>query len=94
LKKSCANLTICVFPCLLKGIDHKKHSGVISDFRFYFIKTKIFDINLSDIITGLFDTRSQSDYNDFYVISYEDIITQLENARIFEKEIDAYLKDK
>ena len=56
--------------CLaLKGIDHKKHSGVMSDFRLHFIKTGKLKTELSDIISELFEVRTQSDYNDFYVIS-------------------------
>ena len=65
------------------GIDNKKHSGVISAFRLNFIKSGILDVNLSDIITGLFRIRTEVDYNDFYVISKTEVIAQLENAKLF-----------
>ena len=81
--------------CLaLLGKDHKKHSGVISDFRLHFIKTRKLRTELSDIVSELFDVRTQSDYNDFYVISKNEIIKQLENAEVLVFEIEAFLKDK
>jgi len=78
----------------LLQIDNKKHSGLMSDFRLHFIKTKIFDVELSDIITGLFEVRTQSDYNDFYIISKEEIITQVKNAERFVSAVEKYLKGK
>jgi len=74
--------------CLaLLGIDHKKHRGVISDFRKHFIKTGMLKTELSDIITELFDVRTESDYNDFFVISKSDVLVQLENAEMFVREV-------
>ena len=78
---------------LLK-IDNKKHSGLMSSFRLHFIKTGIFDVELSDIITSLFEIRTQSDYNEFFIISKEEIVTQVNNAKRFVKEIEKYLKSK
>ena len=70
--------------CLaLNSIDHRRHSGVISDFRLHYIKTGKLDVKLSDIITELFEMRNQSDYNDFYVVSKADVVAQLENAKFF-----------
>ena len=78
----------------LLGIDHKKHSGVIADFRLNFIKTGVFDMKLSDIITGLLDVRSQSDYNDFFLISKDEVSAQLENAIFFVNAIEKNLNEK
>ena len=78
----------------LLQIDNKKHSGLISDFRLHFIKTGIFDVELSDIITGLFEVRTQSDYNDFFIISKEEIVTQVKNAEKFLSAIEKHLVDK
>lgn len=46
-------------------IDMKHHSGIISEFRRLYIKTGIFSTNLSEIISLLFDIRTDSDYDDF-----------------------------
>ena len=74
------------------GIDNKKHSSVISDFRKLYVKTGIFDVEMSDIITKLFNIRSCSDYDDFYVIEKEKVKQQLDNAEIFINNIKAFLE--
>ena len=81
--------------CLaLLGIDHKKHSGVMSDFRLHFVKTGKLRSELSDILSELFEVRTQSDYNDFYVISKSEVLKQLENAKVFVWETEAFLENK
>lgn len=76
------------------GIDMKHHSGIISEFRKLYIKTGIFDVHLSQIISVLFDVRTESDYDDFFVISKEDVIEQVQSAEHFLKEIKAFLDSK
>ena len=39
----------------LDGYDSKKHSGVISEFRKLYIKTKIFPNDISNIVSNLFN---------------------------------------
>ena len=76
------------------GIDMKKHSGVSSEFRKLYIKTGIFDIRLSDIISVLFDIRTDSDYNDFFVISKDEVVEQVENAAFFLATIKEHLEKR
>lgn len=76
------------------GVDMKHHSGVIAEFRRRYIKTSIFDVKLSDIISVLFDIRTDSDYDDFFIISKEEVKTQIENAEFFLNEIKKYLETK
>lgn len=78
----------------LDGFDSKKHSGIISEFRKNYIKTGIFNTEMSDIISKLFNVRSSSDYDDFYIISKEKVTKQYENAKLFVETIDEYLSDK
>ena len=75
----------------LDGKDFKKHSGVIAEFRKSYIKTGIFDSTLSHIIDSLKDVRQSSDYDDFYLISKEEVTEQVESAEHFVSEIEAYL---
>ena len=78
--------------CLaLLGRDNKKHSGVISDFRLHFIKTGKLRTELSDIVSELFEVRTLSDYNDFYIISKSEVLKQLENAEMFFCEVKEYI---
>lgn len=75
-------------------IDMKKHSGVIAEFRRMYIKNGVFARELSDIISTLFDVRTESDYDDFYVISKEEVTEQVANARFFFDQICQYLASK
>lgn len=77
----------------LDGVDMKHHSGVISEFRRRYIKTGILDGRLSDIISVLSEMRSESDYDDFYVLSKSDIAEHFENARFFLDSVKQYLEN-
>lgn len=76
----------------LDGKDFKKHSGVISTFQKDYIKTGIFDKEMSNIIKAAFDMRTDSDYEDFFEISPEEVSTQVKEAEQFVNCIDAYLR--
>ena len=72
----------------------KKHSGIIAEFRRLYIKTGIFSSDLSKIISVLFDIRTESDYDDFFIISKEEVVEQVSNAQYFFDKITEYLKAK
>ncbi len=78
----------------LEGKDFSKHSGVSAYFRKEYIKTGIFDVELSGIISMAFEIRSNSDYDDFYVISLEEVSEQIENAIKFCDAVESYLGKK
>ena len=75
-------------------IDMKHHSGIISEFRRLYIKTEIFDTKLSHIISVLFSIRTDSDYDDFFIISKDEVIEQIKNAEFFLNKISEYLNTK
>ena len=88
-----------VFHCMrsvlaLEGVDFSKHSGVSAYFRKHYIKMGIFDIEFSDIIKEAFDVRSDSDYDDYYVLSKKDVEEQIVNAEKFYFEVEKYLRGK
>jgi len=58
----------------------------------HFIKTEKLRNELSDIIAELFEVRTQSDYNDYYVISKNEVLKQLDNAEIFIREVMVFLE--
>ena len=76
------------------GIDMKHHSGIISSFRRLYIKTGIFDVRMSEIISELYDLRTGSDYDDFFAVSGEEIAEQIKNADYFLSEIQCFLDAK
>lgn len=75
----------------IDGFDSSKHSGIISEFRRRYIKPGIFPVEMSDTISILFDMRSKSDYEDFYVADREAVEKQLENAKVFYNLVSIYL---
>lgn len=78
----------------LDGLDFRKHSGVISNFQMRYIKTGIFEKQLSNIIKSAFSLRTESDYEDFFVIEKEDVKRQVEEAEFFFHTIEAYIKEQ
>lgn len=77
----------------LEGKDFSKHSGVSAYFRKEYIKTGIFAVELSDMIKEAFDIRSDSDYDDYYLISRQEVLEQIENAEFFYQQVEKYLKN-
>ncbi|MBE6746683.1 MAG: HEPN domain-containing protein [Ruminococcaceae bacterium] len=78
----------------LDGFDSKKHSGIIAEFRKNYLKTGIITKELSPIIDALVEIRQSSDYDDFYIVSKEEVSEQLRNAEMFIGEIEKFLKTK
>ena len=86
----------CIFHAMravlvLDSFDTKKHSGIISAFRQRYIKTAVFPVEFSRIIEDAFDARNHSDYEDFFIISKNEVAEQIENAKIFLAAVEAYL---
>ncbi len=78
----------------LDGVDRKKHSGVIAYFQQNYIKTGIFDKKFSRMISDAFDVRMDSDYEDFFVYSHDDVEKQLGNAKLFYEEMKKYVEEQ
>ena len=99
LKSSANRAYYCIFHSMravlaMENIDFKHHSAVISYFRREYIKTGIFDKNLSNIIQTSSIVRNSSDYDDFYLISNDDVKIQIDNAEIFYTAIETYIENK
>lgn len=75
----------------LDGVDMKHHSGIISAFRRLYIKTGIFDVSLSELISELSTMREGSDYNDFFIVSKAETAEQVASAEIFLNAVETYL---
>ena len=96
--KSVANrLYYAIFSAMravlaLDGFDSKKHSGIIARFRQSYIKTGTFSTEMSQIIDDLEVVREDSDYDDFYIISKEDVMLQYQRAEFFVSEVERYLQ--
>ena len=75
-------------------IDMKHHSGIIAEFRRLYIKTGIFDAELSKIISVLSDSRNDSDYDDFFIVSKEEVTEQIKDAELFLEKIKEHVSTK
>lgn len=78
----------------LDGFDSKKHSGIIAEFRKNYLKTEILPKELSVVIDEFVEARQGSDYDDFYIISKEEVAEQLENSKRFVDAVDTFLETK
>ncbi len=72
----------------LIGVDSRKHTGVISFFDRYFVKTSIFEKRFSKIAHNAFDSRQISDYQDFQIPTAEQAKQQFDDAVRFVNEIE------
>lgn len=75
----------------LDGFDSKRHSGIIAEFRRRYLKTELLPKELSFTIDSLVEVRQGSDYDDFYLISKEEVTEQLAKAETFVTEVEAFL---
>ena len=75
----------------LENVDFKHHSGIISHFRKAYIKTHIFDVELSNFITTAFDMRHFCDSDDSYDIIPSEVEAQVQNAEIFLNSVKFYI---
>lgn len=78
----------------LDGFDSKKHSGVIAEFRKLYVKSGLLSKELSFIIDSLVEIRQGSDYDDFYIVSKEEVIEQLNNAKFFVSQVEVFLNNR
>ncbi|EXM39901.1 antitoxin [Ruminococcus albus SY3] len=74
------------------GYSMKKHSGVISKFRELYIKTGIFETEVSEMIAALFKIRTECDYDTFYVVAKADVEEQIKNAELILELIEKRLE--
>lgn len=76
----------------LLRLDSRRHSGVISYFDRYFVKTGLFDKQYSKFAHIAFDARQDNDYEDFYEPSEGDAHDQHANAVMFIQEVEKKLE--
>ena len=78
----------------LDGFDSSKHSGVISHFDQEYVKTGLFEKEVSKIIRNASELREQADYEDFYEASQEEAVDVFEQATRFISVVEVYLREK
>ncbi len=76
----------------LKGLDSKKHSGVMALFNEQFVKTGLLPTEIYQIIASAKAKRERADYEDFVEFSYDEASHQLSLAREFVQNVEQTLK--
>ncbi|MCL2354773.1 MAG: HEPN domain-containing protein [Oscillospiraceae bacterium] len=76
----------------LEEKDVKKHSGLIAYFNKEYIKTEKFPNDLYKLIYSAFNIRQASDYEDFYIVSKEQVKEQIDNAKYILKLAKEYIE--
>lgn len=77
---------------LHKNIETYTHQGVNTQFARYYIKTNIFDKNLSYAFSKMLEMRMISDYEIGFKANRQDAIYALSEAKRFVATITTYLK--
>ena len=87
----------CVFHCLkalsvLHGHNFSKHSGYISYFQREYIKTGIFDKELSKIVTKTKTLRESGDYGDMAIVTEETALNAYKDAEKLYITLNEYIQ--
>ena len=64
----------------------------MANFNKDYVKTSVFPREMGRKIGQAEEIRHASDYDDFYIISKDEVTLQLQNARRFVSETEKYLK--
>ncbi len=71
--------------------DSKKHSSIIGYFNQYYIAIGKIDHSYHQMLANSFRVRNKTDYDDFYVVSKDEAIQQLDNAGVFTEFMEKYI---
>lgn len=75
-----------------KGTGSSKHSGAISIFDREYVKTGVFQKEMSKMLHKAFNLRQESDYKEFIIITKEEAHRIKKGAEDFLKKIKDYLQ--
>ena len=73
---------------LQNGIEAKTHQGVINQFGLHFVKTDIFSQQEGRFFSRLFELRQEGDYEDWVILSGEDIMPLIDPVKNFINKIE------
>lgn len=76
----------------LSDVDFKKHKDVVAYFNQHYVATGIFQNTTGRLLSRLQKKRETSDYDDFFIASYEEAKEQLEAAKSIVDEVITYLE--
>lgn len=75
------------------GIVRKKHSGVLSAFGEYFVKTGLLDAKYSRMLIRAFESKNDTDYDVRFMVTAELAQRRLQDAQQFVEQIETYIRE-
>ena len=78
----------------LENKAYKRHKDAIANFNKEYIKTEVFSQELGRRIGKAEAVRHNSDYDEFYLVTKEESIQQVQTAELLLEEIEKYLDTK
>ena len=78
----------------LENKAYKRHKDAIANFNKEYIKTEVFSQELGRRIGKAEEVRHNSDYDEFYLVTKEESIQQVQTAELLLEEIEKYLDTK
>ncbi len=69
-------------------IATKTHSGLKTQFFLNFIKTKKIDVKYGELLSELFDLRQKADYDNYFEIEKEEVLSMIEPVKNMINEIE------
>ena len=78
---------------LRENIAAKTHSGVRHQFGFHFIETGKFHKDFGKFFSDIFESRQESDYEDFFIIEPDAVKNLVTGTEEFINKIESYLKN-
>ena len=76
------------------GLEARSHQGLLKLFDKHFIKTKIFEPELSKVLRRAQKLREESDYRHTFVFTKEETAEELKQIGHFIKKLAQYLQEK
>ena len=78
----------------LDGFDSSKHSEIIAYINKEYVKSGVFDKSLSKILDTSFRLREKADYDDFFIVSKDTALEQLDKAENVINLVEEYLEKR
>lgn len=74
--------------------DSGKHSGIIAFFNQHYIKTAVFNKEISKMIDSCYRMREKADYDDFFLAAKDDAVQQLDKAKHVVHAVERFIVSK
>lgn len=78
----------------LEEVDFKRHKDAVAYFNQNYVATEIFDREIGKRLGRLKRKRETSDYDDFYIASYDEALEQYETAELIIESVQQFLINK